>query len=138
MKCTVIFLLLNDDYSVEHAEANGIEESSINRKYEWRDEMKITTDVVDVTERTNENYTLKGQLESGDDFSYDISSMHLFYLNGESPIIIGCSEILYDSASISSDNEMVISIIMKDYQPFANPVPGIYISTGDFPKELIS
>ena len=63
MQCTVHFFLLNDDYSVDHADANGAEESAINRKFEWRDELNITTDVVDVVELSDVEYPLRGNLD---------------------------------------------------------------------------
>ncbi len=138
MNCTVHFLLLNDDYSIEHAEANGDEESAINRKYEWRDELEITSNVTNVVELSDSSYCLKGSFEDGSGFSFDIADMHLFELEGDSPIVIGCSKVLFDSVSIEKENALTVTITLKDYEPLTNPVPGIYISTVDFPSELVS
>ncbi|MFT5780363.1 MAG: hypothetical protein ACI837_003325 [Crocinitomicaceae bacterium] len=138
MECTVHFFLLNDDYSPEHAEANGVEESAINRKYEWQDELKITTDVLDVTEHPKAVFPLKGQLDNGEEFSHEIEDMHLFELSGSSPVYVGCSESLLDSFEVEKDDEIIrLKIFLKDYEPLSNPIPGIYITTGAFPKELI-
>ena len=136
MKCTLHFLLLNDDYSNEHAEASGKEESAINRKYEWRDELEITSDVTDVIEAEDKSYFLRGQFEDGEEFSYEIPNMHLLELQGDSPLLIGCSNALFDSVSIDKGDEITVNITLKDYEPLTNPVPGIYISTTDFPQEL--
>ncbi|MFT5859365.1 MAG: hypothetical protein ACI865_001466 [Flavobacteriaceae bacterium] len=138
MQCTVHFFLLNDDYSVEHADANGVEESAINRKYEWRDELKITTDVTNVVENSEVEYPLVGSFEDGEEFSFAIPGMRLFTLSGEENVIIGCSEALFDSVKIESTEEITVNIYLKDYEPLTNPIPGIYICTGDFPKELVS
>lgn len=138
MNCTIHFLLLNDDYSVEHAEANGVEESAINRKYEWRDELKITSEVTNITEEEDATYCLRGNREDGSEFSFDIPNMYLFHLEGDSPLTIGCSKVLFDSVLIDKGDDFTISISLKDYEPLTNPIPGIYISTVDFPKELIA
>lgn len=138
MQCTVHFFLLNDDYSVDHADANGAEESAINRKFEWRDELNITTDVVDVVELSDVEYPLRGNLDDGGEFSYTIPGMRLFTLSGDNPVIIGCSEALFDSVEIDSGSEITVSIFLKDYEPLMNPIPGIYICTGDFPQDLVS
>jgi hypothetical protein len=138
MECTVHFFLLNDDYSPEHADANGVEESAINRKYEWQDELKITTDVSDVIEHAKAVFPLRGQLESGEEFSHDIEDMRLFELCGNSPLVVGCSESLIESYNVERDDETIrLKIFLKDYEPLSNPIPGIYITTGAFPKELI-
>jgi hypothetical protein len=34
--------------------------------------------------------------------------------------------------------QYIVKLFLKDLEPFANPVPGIYISTKEFPKELSS
>lgn len=138
MQCTVHFFLLNDDYSVEHADASGVEESAINRKYEWRDELKITTDVIDVVENSETEFPLAGSFEDGEEFLYTIPAMRLFTLNGIDDVIVGCSEALFHSVEIESTDEIIINIYLKDYEPLTNPIPGIYICTGDFPKDLAS
>ena len=35
------------------------------------------------------------------------------------------------------EDETVIRIYLKDYEPMSNPVPGIYIASQEFPKELV-
>ena len=34
-------------------------------------------------------------------------------------------------------NQWTIEIYIKDFEPMANPIPGIYIASKEFPKELL-
>jgi hypothetical protein len=51
---------------------------------------------------------------------------------------VGCSEsILQELHIIRNEQETIIEIHLKDYEPLSNPIPGIYIGSKSFPKELI-
>lgn len=138
MNCIVHFYLLNAHFSEEHAEAhyNG-EESEFNLRYEWEDELKITSDVTGVETHDFSAFPLQGELD-GKEFRHDISDMRLFEIKGEIPAYVGCSESILDSYSISEGtNGYKIEVFLKDFEPMANPVPGIYIASQEFPKELV-
>jgi hypothetical protein len=141
MECKIHVYLLNEHFSQEHADANfGGKPSENNRKYEWEDEMKITSHVTDVNIHEKASFPLAGELPSGETFSYDIPQMRLFEIisEGQQTTFVGCSEsILEDSTLEKLDDLFVISIYIKDFEPFSNPVPGIYIAAQEFPKELI-
>jgi len=140
MNCRIHFFLLNEDFSIEHAEANhGGEESESNLKYEWEDELKITTSVDDIVEHEKAVYPIQGTMPEGEAFHFDIKNMHLFELKSEeNNTLIGCSESILDSYEIDEkEDETVIRIYLKDYEPMSNPIPGIYIASQEFPKELI-
>ncbi|MFT6503134.1 MAG: hypothetical protein ACJASQ_003266 [Crocinitomicaceae bacterium] len=141
MICKAHFYLLNDHFSIEHANENfNGEESELNRRHEWEDELEIKTEVSDVHVEENGTYVLQGELPDGDSFSNSISKMRLFNIaNGEQVVAqLACSESIISSFDIEkSDEAFVVKIYIKDDEPLANPVPGIYIAAQEFPKELI-
>ncbi len=138
MNCKVHFYLLNDDFSVEHAEANhNGDESENNRFHEWEDELNITTDVTGIEMHEAVSFPLKGQFPDGKDFNFDITKMRLFELSGEQKTILGCSESLFDSYEWIEGDNYTLKVYLKDYEPLTNPIPGIYITAQEFPKELM-
>lgn len=139
MKCNIHFYLLNEHFSLEHAEANHEgEESEMNRKYEWEDQLQIN-EVHDVVMNEKAIYALQGSFPDGKSFSYDVLNMRLFdVITDSAPVAIGCSESIMDSYELSkSDGGFDLKIFIKDYEPMSNPVPGIFIAAQEFPKELI-
>lgn len=139
MKCRIHFYLLNEHFSKEHADANyNGEESELNRKYEWEDELNITSDVVDIEPLENVTYPLAGETDEGP-FSYDVIGMNLFEINSSdnSKTYVGCSKSIMDSFEIDKEDEITLKVYLKDYEPMSNPIPGIYIAAQEFPKELI-
>lgn len=111
----------------------------MNRRYEWEDELSITTEVLEVNELENAVYTLQGNYGNGESFRYDVSGMRLFEVKSEGEItLVGCSESILDRTELTKGRDTYeIEIYLKDYEPMANPVPGIYIASKEFPKELI-
>jgi hypothetical protein len=136
MKLSLHFYLLNEHFSPEYAEANfNGEESENNPKYEWEDELEI--DHVKSFEILREGVLpLNGELPNGDSFSHEVSRMFLISIvnSDNQQAFLGVSE------SILADfkqEENVIRVYIKDYEPFGNPTPGVYIASKEFPKELI-
>ncbi len=139
MNCKVHFYLLNKDFSVEHAEANhNGEESEMNRKYEWEDELHIPQGINTFKMIENGTYQLQGY-KGEEMFSFDVPKMRLFELKqSDVNIYVGCSESILDSCEfLEGDDEVAIKFYIKDYEPMSNPVPGIFIAAQEFPKELI-
>lgn len=138
MKCTVQFFLLNEHFSQEHADAhyNG-KDSENNRKYEWEDELVITTSVDSIETHEGASFPLKGTLPDGKDFEHSVQDMRMFELKGEVPAFVGCSESILDSFEVEYSEELRLKVFLKDFEPMANPVPGIYIAAQEFPKELV-
>ncbi|MDX2362778.1 MAG: hypothetical protein QNK23_18355 [Crocinitomicaceae bacterium] len=140
MKCQVHVYLLNEHFSTEHAEANyGGEESELNRKYEWQDELEVTSDITEIVEHKKGVYPIQGAMPDGEAFSHDVPAMRLFELKSEEgSTLIGCSESILDSCEVNSTGEAhIIKMFIKDYEPMANPISGIYIAAQEFPKALI-
>jgi hypothetical protein len=141
MNCTIHVYLLNEHFSPEHAAAhhNG-EESENNLRYEWEDEFAVTTKVTSVVVHENASFPLQGQLPDGTNFSHDVEAMLLFEIcsSDAPPTYIGASVSIVDShQTITDDTGYVLRLYLKDYEPMANPIPGIYIASKEFPKALI-
>lgn len=139
MKCNLHFFLLNEHFSQEHADLhNKGEESEMNRKFLWEDEFELR-DVQDITVHDNSSYQLQGSTSEGGAFNYGVPKMKMFelLLQNRPSTFVGCSESIIASFTIQKANEsLVLSIYLKDGEPFANPVTGIYIAAQEFPKEL--
>ncbi len=136
MKLSLHFYLLNEHFSPEYAEANfNGEESENNPKYEWEDELEI--DNVKSFEILREGILpLNGELPNGESFSHEVTKMFLISIvnSDDQQAFLGVSE------SILADfkqEENAIRVYIKDYEPFGNPTPGVYIASKEFPKELI-
>lgn len=123
---------------MEHALAhhNG-EESEFNRKYEWEDELKITTPVSGIVSHENASFPLQGELPDGQSFSHDVANMRLFEIQGDQPVYVGCSESILERFEVENKEGWVLKVFLKDNEPMGNPVPGIYIAAQEFPKALV-
>lgn len=140
MKCNLHFYLLNEHFSQEYADLHhGGRDSEMNRRYEWEDELSVTTGVDKVEVHAYAVYPLQGTMPDGTPFSHEVKDMRLFELiSGDTNTVVGCSESVLDSYSLEqSDEGFELSVYLKDYEPMGNPVPGIYIAAQEFPKELV-
>ena len=141
MKCTINVYLLNEHFSDEHAEANhGGQESEMNPKYEWEDELAITSDVVEVNMYENAQYPLQGTMPNGEAFAIDVPAMRLMEIVSlDAPkTYIGCSESILENVELEqNDQAYTIRMYLKDYEPMSNPIPGVYIAAQEFPKKLV-
>lgn len=141
MNCKINVYLLNEHFSQEHADAHfGGQPSANNRKYDWEDELKITTAVREVIEHRKVAFPLVGELPDGTSFSHEVKNMMLFEIvsEGHPSTYVGCSESILDSCSQRIEGTSIfLELVIKDYEPLANPIPGIYIASKEFPKELI-
>jgi hypothetical protein len=135
MTLNLHYYLLNDNFSPEYAEANfNGEESENNPKYEWEDEIEIQ-DVSQFDILRNSILPLNGELSSGESFSYDVLNMFAIHIktNDGKEAFLGVSESILDSFEVKENK---INICIKDYEPHGNPLPGVYIASKEFPKEL--
>lgn len=140
MKCSVHIFLINDLFSEEIAERDhGGEESPENRRFQWEDEFEITVPVSDINVIENGSYSLRGSYPDGKAFEEIVGGMRLFEIKTAQGInVVACSESLLDTYELSKlEHEFVLSIFLKDNEPLANPITGIYIATGEFPDALI-
>lgn len=141
MKCKAHIYLLNDDFSQEYAdERYEGNESELNRRYEWQDELEIKADVSEVHERENSSVFLRGQLPDGSQFDEEVNEMRILELKNNNELVaeLSCSEVLFDSFELEeSDDTLTLRLYLKDREPLSNPVPGMYIAAQKFPKSLI-
>ena len=141
MKCTIHTYLLNDLYSQELADSqNNGEQTPDNKKYDWEDEMSISSRVKEVEELIDSSYFLAGSLGDGSNFSIEVPKMRLLKItSSDAPdLYVGASESIISEVRINrNENHLKIEIFIKDLEPMANPIPGIYIASKEFPKELV-
>jgi hypothetical protein len=141
MKCTIHTYLLNDLYSQELADSqNNGEQTPDNKKYDWEDEMNVSSTVNDVEELKDSSYFLAGSLGDGSNFSIEVPKMRLLKITSSDvqDLFVGASEsIISEVRIIRNENHWKIEIFIKDLEPMANPIPGIYIASKEFPKELV-
>ena len=141
MKCKIHTYLINDSFSQEYADKHHEGNSSEdNQKFEWEDELEVSTPITRITELKDYTYLLEGSLPDGSSFSYPIPNMRLVKIESKDTpsFFVGCSEsILHDLRIQKDDNSTIIEIYLKDFEPLSNPIPGIYIGSKSFPKELI-
>lgn len=140
MKLKAHFYLLNIDFSPEYAEAhhNG-EESENNRKYEWEDALSLKNEITSVDVFEGE-YPLQGELPDGTSFNEAVPSMTLFEALGSdgTKTYFAVSTTLIENYTLTeSDGELILKVYLKDYEPLANPIPGVYIASQDYPSKLI-
>ena len=141
MKCTIHVYLINELYSQEFAdEFHGGNPSEDNKEFDWEDELSISSDVATAEELQNSIYKLEGENGAGDYFVVEVPNMRLVKIKSTNApdVFVGASESMIDTLSIEKLNdEILVSIYIKDNEPHANPIPGIYIASKEFPKELI-
>ena len=141
MKCTIHTYLLNDLYSQEFADSqNNGEQTPDNKKYDWEDEMSISSRVKEVEELIDSSYFLAGSLGDGSNFSIEVPNMRLIKItSSDAPdLYVGASESIISEVRINRNEiHWKIEIFIKELEPMANPIPGIYIASKEFPKELV-
>ncbi|MDX1446788.1 hypothetical protein [Lishizhenia sp.] len=140
MKLKAHFYLLNIDFSPEYAEAhhNG-DESENNRKYEWEDALSLKNAIAKLDVFEGE-YPLQGELPNGEAFNEAVPNMTLFEALGEDETrtYFAVSSSIIDHYTIDEEEDAkILKVYLKDYEPLANPIPGVYIASQDYPKNLI-
>jgi hypothetical protein len=140
MKLKAHFFLLNDDFSPEYAEANHAgKESENNPLYEWEDELEVSNGLLEVSIERQATYTLKGEMDGGP-FSFDLPNMFVVNLKMKDGVDeqLTVSESILDSYDfIESSEEKTLKVYIKDFEPLANPIAGVYIASQEFPTALI-
>ena len=141
MTCTIHTYLLNDLYSQELADSqNKGEQTPDNKKYGWEDELRVSSSVLEVTPLKDSTYLLAGTSADSKDFSIEVPNMRLIkIISSDAPdLYVGASESILSEARVDkNENQWTIKIYIKDFEPMANPIPGIYIASKEFPKELL-
>lgn len=130
--------MLNEHFSQEHADAHfGGKESENNKLLDWEDEMDLKLDIDKIDEQPKTTYYLRGTCGNNDVFEVPVKEMRVFEFSNKGELVaqIACSETLYEKHEIDEKSN-TIHLTLKG-EPYANPVPGIYIASLEFPKELI-
>jgi hypothetical protein len=136
MTLTVHVLLINDNFSPEYAEANfGGEESESNPLYDWEDEFEVK-ELKSFNLLRKAKMPLAGEMPNGEPFFVEVEKMCLIELISEvgNQGFVGVSESILENVELSENK---VTFYIKDYEPHSNPIPGVYIASKEFPKELI-
>jgi hypothetical protein len=141
MRCSVHIYCINSLYSQEFADTHhdGLP-SEDNREFDWEDELSIKDEVLHIEEKPDSIYTLQGYMPDGSLFAHEIPNTHLIDTEcASSPKVqIAVTESMLDSVDISKTaTEYIVSIYLKDNEPYGNPIPGVYIASKAFPKALV-
>lgn len=140
MKLTAHFYLLNEDFSPEYAEANhGGKETENNRLYEWEDELEVSQGLNSTEILRNATFELKGELPDGNPFCEAVHNMMLMKLNlsdGQEGYF-GVSESILGEYTLEGEEDQVLKIYIKDYEPLWNEIPGLFIASKEFPEKLV-
>ena len=130
---------VNDLFSQEYANTHHHgEESEDNIKYFWEDELEVKNVV---RHSTNESgtYILRGE-DNGAEFAYSIENLWIFSAErneGDVAVFAISKKLILDKFIDENSNSIQLTVLIKDEEPFVNPVPGIYIANADFPSPLI-
>ena len=140
MKCKIYFYCVNELFSQEYANMhhNGME-SHDNFKFEWEEELAISSEVLEYSQEIKGTYLLRGEIDNRL-FEEKVVNMRIVQLSisDGSTIQVGCSESILDKLDLKTSNDILeISFFLKDYEPYANPVKGIYIASKEFPENLM-
>ena len=93
-----------------------------------------------LTYKSTLGYFLAGSLGDGSNFSIEVPKMRLLKITSSDvqDLYVGASESIISEVRINrNENHWKIEIFIKDLEPMANPIPGIYIASKEFPKELL-
>jgi hypothetical protein len=140
MKVTITVKEVNPDFDQEFADReNDGHESEDNIRYNWEDEFDVKDEVKDFGIRNNEIYTLQG-FNGEEKFSYEIPSMTIVECVGENGTVTqfaASRKLIKDTKkNIDKKGNIHFFIFLKGKHDHVNPIPGIYISKKDFPKDL--
>lgn len=140
MTVQIHFFLLNEHFSPEYAAANHQgEESENNLRYEWEDELEIKH-VRRVQIHRFHDLPMSGLLPDDSPFSVIVPNMLSIEIESDQheQAFLGVSEsILNNFDETENGDTTIIKVYLKDYEPHANPMPGVYIASKEFPQELI-
>lgn len=140
MKVSITVKEVNPDFDQEFADKeNDGHESEENIRYNWEDEFEVKDEIKDFGIRNNEIYTLQG-MKGEEQFSFEIPSMTIVECVSENGVVTqfaASRKLIKDTKkNVDKNGDIHFFIFLKGGHDHVNPVPGIYISKKDFPKEL--
>jgi len=131
---------LNELFSYELANSlHQGAETPDNHKYHWEDELEVK-EVSSLEVQQQGVYVLKGEHPTLGDFAYEVPRVYLVSIErvDGSHVQFAISNQLIQAVNRKEFSWGVHLLIeLKDNEPFANPITGIYIANHDFPKQLM-
>ncbi|GAB4147524.1 MAG: hypothetical protein Fur0041_21510 [Bacteroidia bacterium] len=140
MKVSVTIKEINPGFDQEYAnQHHDGEESEDNIKYNWEDELEVTSDVIEFKVLNNTTYTLQG-FSNDEPFRYDIPSMTVLecsHADGSKTLFAASRKLISDTKkSVRKNGDIKFFLFLKGGKKHVNPIPGIYILKNDFPETL--
>ncbi|CAN5401115.1 hypothetical protein BH09BAC5_BH09BAC5_04850 [soil metagenome] len=140
MKVTITVKEVNPDFDQEFADReNDGHESEENIRYNWEDEFEVKDDIKDFGIRNNENYLLEG-IKEEKPFAFEIPAMTIIECVGENGVVTkfaASRKLIKDTKkNIEKNGDIHFFLFLKGNHGHVTPIPGIYVSAKDFPKEL--
>jgi hypothetical protein len=114
-------------------------ETPDNHKYHWEDELEVQ-DVASMEINKQDVYVLKGEHPTQGDFAYEVPRVYLVSLkrtDGSQVQFAISNQLIQAVHQQEFPGGVHVLIELKDNEPFANPITGIYIANHDFPKQLM-
>lgn len=140
MNLRIHFYLLNEDFSQEHADANfGGQESENNQKFEWEDEFEVK-DLKNIELSRKATFNIQGYLPTDELFDVPLTNMFAVKLTTQNNEMayMGVSESILDSFEEQKEGPTTtLHVYIKDYEPHGELMPGVYVASKEFPKELV-
>ncbi|MFM7596518.1 MAG: hypothetical protein ACKO4Y_10090 [Flavobacteriales bacterium] len=131
---------LNELFSSELAnEKHQGEETPDNHKYHWEDELEVR-DIASHELNEDGVYVLKGEHPTLGNFAYDVPGVFLLTIgrtDGSQVQFAVSKQLIQEVIRKEFTWGVHVLIELKDNEPFANPITGIYIANHDFPNQLI-
>lgn len=131
---------LNELFSPELANAmHQGAETPDNHKYHWEDELEVQ-DVSSFEVNEQGVYVLKGAHPTHGDFAYEVPRVYLVSVlrtDGSQVQFAISNQLIHAVSQQEFPWGVHLLIELKDNEPFANPITGIYLANHDFPKQLM-
>lgn len=143
MKVFVTFKQENPAYDKEYAKKFHFgKESENNSKYLWSNGFKLQEEIKKYELLENSDFNLTGTDLHGNDFSYTIPNMTKLdcYINDTELITIAISNSLINKTHTAQNEKYNWTRFYFYFHGAAdpiNPIPTVFISRNDFPKDLL-
>lgn len=137
MSYRVHVYLKSSSFSEEYAnEKHQGKDSPENIRFEWEDEFRINGEFESFQVLENQLYMLQGEMSTGNAFSFEIQQTKQFvFTETTNQTVLVFSESCFDAYELD-EKYKVLKVFLNDTEAIENPIPGVYLTLSDFPKEL--
>lgn len=141
MIVTINVKLVNSKFDQAYADRdNEGEETEDNIRYLWEDEFEVKGNVSNFKVINNTTYLLNGLYPNDDEFSFEIPDMTVLECtmdNGLKTLLPFSKKAVSKTEKVETKKGMTFNVFLKSTKEVVNPMTGVYILKGDYPKELL-